>query len=184
MKHLFTLSTFVIIALAFWGLQSYEEKTQAIVSDTFDPHFVDVFMRDFKLTAMDEDGKPSYTLQASQFEHYNDETLSQIKQPEIRLLQNSHRWLITAKTGEIDDDNQRIILHDDVVLVQQETDSPVRIETSKLEIDTEKQIARSEQLVDIQLNELRLKSKGMVLNNITGELELLASVKGNYVPAN
>lgn len=183
MKRLLTLSIFVIIALAFWGLQNFEEKKDEAIRDDADPHFVDLFMRNFTLTAMNENGKPSYTLQASYFEHYNDGSNSLIEKPVIHLLQDNNNWVITAKTGEIDNDNNLIILHDDVVMQQQQADNPVQLETSQLEINTASQIARSDQQVNIIQGELKLESRGMILNNSTGELELLASVKGNYVSA-
>lgn len=182
-KHLFTLSIFIFIALAFWGLQSYEQKKTVTVTDEADPHFVDLFMRDFTLTAMDENGKPSYTLQASYFEHFNDSTHSLIEEPVIHLLQANNRWVISAKTGEIDNDHNLIILHNDVVMQQQEIDFPVHVKTSQLEIDTARQIARSSQIVNIIHQEFNLQSEGMVLNNATGELELLASVRGSYAQA-
>ena len=140
-------------------------------------------MRDFTLTAMNKNGEPSYTLQASYFEHYNDGSNSLIEKPIIHLLQAKNSWIITAKTGELDNDNNLIILHNDVVMQQQRTDFPVQLETSQLEINTTNQIARSDQQVNIIQRELKLESEGMVLNNSTGELELLTSVKGNYVQA-
>lgn len=183
MKHLLTISIISLIALAFWGLQSYEDKNIENITDEASPHFVDVFMRDFTLTAMDDNGKPSYTLQASSFEHYKDSTLSLLEKPVIHLLQANHRWEISALNGEIDDDHRVIILHNDVIMKQQHTDFPIYIKTSHLKIDTEKQIARSDQTVNIFHQKIKLQSKGMQLNNTSGELELLASVKGNYVEA-
>jgi LPS export ABC transporter protein LptC len=182
-KRLFTLSVFALIALAFWGLKSYEEKSDAVVNDIADPHFVDLFMRDFKLTAMGDNGKPSYTLQASYFEHFNDNTNSLIENPVIHILQDNNLWVITAKTGEIDDDNHLIILNNDVVMQQQETDFPVQIKTSQLKINTDSKIAKSDRQVNIIQKEFKLQSKGMILHNTSGELELLASVKGTYVQA-
>jgi len=182
-KRLLTLSIFVIIALAFWGLQNFEEKKDDAIHDDADPHFVDLFMCDFTLTAMNENGQPGYTLQASYFEHYNDGSNSLIEKPVIHLLQANNSWIITAKTGELDNDNNLIILHDDVVMQQQQTDFPVQVKTSQLEINTTSQIARSDQQVNITQREFKFESRGMILNNSTGELELLASVKGNYVPA-
>ncbi len=182
MKRLLTLFIFVIIALAFWGLQDFEENKDEAVNDDADPHFVDLFIRDFTLTAMNENGEPDYTLQASYFEHFNDGSNSQIEKPVIHLLQANSNWIITAKTGELDNDNNLIILHDDVVMLQQQTEFPVQIETSQLKINTSNQIARSDQPVNIIQRELKLKAKGMILNNSTGKLELLASVKGNYAP--
>lgn len=182
MKRLLTLSIFVIIALAFWGLQNFDGDKDKAVNDHDNPRFVDLFIRDFTLTAMNENGKPGYTLQASYFEHFNDGSNPQIEKPVLHLLQANSNWIITAKTGEIDNDNHLIILHDDVVMQQQQTEFPVQVETSQLKINTRNQIARSDQAVNIIQRELKLKAKGLILNNSTGELELLASVKGKYAP--
>jgi LPS export ABC transporter protein LptC len=182
-KRLLTLSIIVFIALAFWGLQNFDEQKDNTASNEVDSHFVDLFMHDFTLTAMNENGNPGYTLQASYFEHYNDGSNSLIEKPVIHLLQDSNSWVITAKSGEIDKDNNLIILHDDVLMQQQQTDTPVQIETSQLKINTTSQIARSDQPVNIVQGKLKLKSKGLILNNSTGVFELLASVKGNYVQA-
>lgn len=183
MKHLLTLSIISLIALAFWGLQDYENKKTENITNEADPHFVDIFMRDFTLTAMDENGNPGYTLQANYFEHYKDSTRSLLDKPVIHLLQANNRWIIRANNGEIDDDHKLIILHDDVTMQQQQTEFPIHVETNHLEIDTENQIARSDQTVNIIHQKLRLQSKGMLLNNTSGELELLASVKGTYANA-
>lgn len=183
MKRLLTLSIFAIIALVFWGLQMFEEEKQDAVKDEVEPHFVDLFMRNFTLTAMNENGKPGYRLQASYFEHYNDGSNSLVEEPVIHLLEENNSWIITAKTGELDNDNNVIVLHDNVVMQQQQTDIPVHVKTSQLEINTNSKVARTDQRVNITQGELKLESRGMILNNSTGEFELLASVKGNYVQA-
>lgn len=183
MKHLLKLSIFALIAVAFWGLQSYEKKIDISITDEANPHFVDLFIHDFTLTSMDENGKPGYTLRANYFEHYNDSDRSLLDQPIIHILQANNRWVISAKTGEIDDDHKLITLHNDVIMQQQETDDPIVVETSQLEINTDEQIASSDQIVNIFHKKLKLQSKGMILDNSSGSLELLASVKGNYVQA-
>jgi LPS export ABC transporter protein LptC len=182
-KRRVTFVIIIVIALIIWGLQSYKEEQEIVASDKTNPHFVDVFMRNFTLTATDEKGAPDYTLQASYFEHFNDETNSLITEPVVHFLQDNNRWIITAKNGELDNDNHLIILHDNVVVLQQDTDAPIQITTSQLEINTEQKIATSNKKVNITHNELKLQSNGMILNNNTGELELLAKVKGHYVQA-
>jgi LPS export ABC transporter protein LptC len=158
-------------------------ESAAASENEVDSHFVDLFMRNFTLTAMNEDGKPGYTLQASYFEHYNDGSPSRLEKPVIQLLQDKNNWVITARSGQFDKDNNLIILHDDVVMQQQQVDVPVQAETSQLEINTSSQVARTDHQVNITQGKLELESRGMILNNSTGEFELLASVRGNYVQA-
>ena len=181
MKRLFSLSIIIIAALIFWGSQTWEKKTAIKNLETSDPHYIDVFINDFTITAMSEDGKPDYILKAKRLEHYNDNDFAIISEPVIKLKQNDQLWSISALTGEIDDSHQRIILRDKVIVQQQGKTESIRLETEQLEIRPHEQIAKSSQRVRIIQREFNLQSKGMILNSATGEIELLGSVEGNYV---
>jgi LPS export ABC transporter protein LptC len=188
-KNLFTLSAITLsaiafIALAFWGMQSYKKKQDVTASDTVKSHFVDLFMRDFTLTAMNEKGVPGHTLQASYFEHYNDNTNAHLEKPVIHLLQTENNWVISAETGEINDKQNQIILRENVIMTQLETEFPIQITTSQMEIDTSRQIAKTDQPVHIAQKGLKLQSKGMILNNLSGRFELLADITSTYVQSN
>ncbi|MDH5711825.1 MAG: LPS export ABC transporter periplasmic protein LptC [Gammaproteobacteria bacterium] len=182
MKRLFTLSI-IIAALIFWGSQVWEKQKIISTLESSDPHYIDVFINDFTITAMNEAGEPSYTLRARRMEHYNDNQYARLDQPFIEFRQKDQHWLISARNGEIDDDSQLITLRDDVVLQQQGKENPIRLETQHLEIDTRAQLAKSTETVSIIQKEFNLKSEGMILDNATGQLELLREVEGNYVPS-
>lgn len=184
MKHIFTLSLVTVIALAFWGMQAYEKTRDAKVDEEIEPHFIDLYMNAFSLTAMDAEGVPGYTLQASRLEHYNDTSSSFIANPVIHLLKTDKLWVIRAQSGEINEQQNRIVLRNNVVMTQQDIDNPIQLNTSLLEIDTTRQIARTDQTVTIVQQAFKLQSNGMILDNTTGKLELLASVEGSYVPSN
>ena len=181
MKRLFSL--IIIAALIFWGSQTWENKKAITHLQSDDPHYIDVFIQDFTLTSMNEDGEPAYTLKARRLEHYNDNNYAIINEPVIQLKQGDHHWEVSANIGEIDDDNQVIILRDNVVLQQLGKPQPIRLKTNQLEIDTHQQIAKSMQTVSIIQQEFNLQSEGMILNNATGQLELLNNVTGRYVQA-
>ena len=181
MKRLFFFS--IIAALVFWASQSWENKKAITHLQSSDPHYIDVFIQDFTLTAMTAEGKPAYVLKAKRFEHYNDSDYATIMEPIIELKQGEQHWLINAKSGEINDDRQSIILRGSVVLQQQGETQPIRLETEQLEIDNHQQIVKSMQTVSIIQQEFNLQSEGMILNNATGQLELLNRVTGRYVQA-
>lgn len=179
MKRLLYLS--IIAALIFLGSQTWENKKAITNLESSDPHYIDIFIRDFTITTMNDNGEPAYILKAKRLEHYNDSDYAVIDEPDIQLIQGDHRWVISANAGEIDDANQRITLRGQVVLLQQDKQLPIRLETEQLEINTRQQIAISTQTVSITQQGFNLQSKGMILNNATGQLELLDSVKGSYV---
>ena len=179
MKTQFTLVTLIIIALiGIWSVLEDPEEASVAVKDT---HFVDAYAKNFTMFSMNEHGQPYYTMTADLMEHFNDTGESEITQPVFNINRDDKEWVISAKRGKIDNDNTWVTLKQDVVMLQQNTNNPLQLKTSKMRFNTKSQIARSDKQVDITQGELSLKSNGMIFNNITGNLELLAGVNGIYV---
>ena len=179
MKKQFTLLTLAIIAfIGIWGVMHAPEEGVVVERD---PHYVDAYIRDFTMLTMDESGKPYYMLTAELMEHFNDTGESEVTAPVFDIARESDAWLISAKRGTIDDDNTWVTLNDDVVMLQKNSRAPLRLETSSMRFNTRTQIASSDRQVDITQGELVLRSNGMVFNNTSGILELLAGVNGTYV---
>ena len=179
MKKQFTLLTLIIIALI--GIWSVLEAPDEVPLVTKDPHFVDAYARDFTMLSMDKDGQPYYTLTADLMEHFNDSGEAEITQPVFNIDKNDNAWVISARRGKIDDNNIWVTLNEDVVMLQTNSDNPLQLKTSKMRFNTKTQIAHSDKRVDITQGALSLKSNGMVFDNKTGDLELLAGVNGIYV---
>jgi len=178
-KKQFTLLTLIIIALiGIWSVLEAPDEAPVV---TKDPHFVDAYAKDFTMTSMNKDGQPYYTLTAHLMEHFNDSGESEITQPVFNINRDDNAWVISSKRGKIDDDNIWVTLNEDVVMLQKNSDNPLQLKTSKMRFNTKTQIANSDERVDITQGELSLKSSGMIFNNITSDLELLAGVNGTYV---
>lgn len=179
MNKQFTLLTLVIIAMiGVWAVLKAPEEAPVVARD---PHYVDAYVKDFTMQSMDESGRPYYTLTAELMEHFNDTGESEITAPVFNIDRNKDTWIISAKHGTIDDDNIWVTLKDDVVMLQRNSDNPLKLTTSKMRYNTRTQIANSDKRVDITQGKLSLRSNGMVYNNQTGNLELLAGVNGIYV---
>ena len=179
MKKQFTLLTLIIIALiGIWGVIEAPDEAPVV---TQDPHFVDAYAKDFTMLSMNKEGLPYYTMTAELMEHYNDTGESEFTEPVFNISRDEDAWVISARRGKIDDDNIWVTLNDDVVMLQKNTDNPLQLKTSKMRFNTKTQIAHSDKQVDITQGALSLKSNGMVFNNISGNLELLAGVNGIYV---
>lgn len=179
MKTQFTLLTLIIIALiGIWSV--LEAPDEAPVTAT-DPHFVDAYAKDFTMLSMNKQGQPYYTMTAQLMEHFNDSGESEITQPVFNINREDKAWVISAKRGRIDDDNTWVTLNDNVVMLQKNSDNPLQLKTSKMRFNTKTQIANTDKRVNITQGTLSLKSNGMIFNNITGNLELLAGVNGIYV---
>lgn len=179
MKKQFTLLTLIIIAvIGIWSVLEDPDEATAVAKN---PHFVDAYAKNFTMTSINKDGQPNYTLTADLMEHFNDSGESEITQPVFNIDRDDNAWVISAKRGTIDDDNIWVTLNEDVVMLQKNSDNPLQLNTSQMRFNTKTQIARSNKRVDITQGELSLKSNGMIFNNLTSDLELLAGVNGIYV---
>jgi len=179
MKNQFTLITLAIISSI--GIVSVLESPDEAPLVETDPHFVDAYVKDFTMVSMNENGQPDYTLTADLMEHFNDTGESEISEPVFNFNRDDNAWVISARSGIIDDDNIWVTLNKDVVMLQKDTATPLKLKTSKLRFNTKTQVANSDRPVDITQGSLSLKSNGLKFNNITGRLELLAGVNGTYV---
>jgi LPS export ABC transporter protein LptC len=178
-KKQFTLATLVVIAfIGIWGVIQAPDEAPVVVREA---HFVDMYVKDFTMVSMNEDGQPYYTLKAVLMEHYNDTGESDVTEPVFNINRNDSAWMISARRGTIDDENTWVTLNENVVMLQQNTDTPLELKTSKMRFNTKTQVANSNRQVDIKQGTLSLKSNGMIFNNLTGQLELLAGVNGTYV---
>ncbi len=182
LKSLVTLLSLALIALLIWWYQLVEDRTADLLSPD-NEHFIDAFMRDFKLTAMNTAGKPGYTLRAHEFNHFNDSDIADLAQPVLHLLHTDADWRLSAEQGEINDEQNQITLLNKVVMQQTTGDDKttgLRLLTERLNIDTRRQLASTEQIARIEYKNLRLNSRGMQLDNLNGQLKLLAEVTGVY----
>jgi LPS export ABC transporter protein LptC len=65
---------------------------------------------------------------------------------------------------------------------QKNIEPAITIHTQNLLINTNTQISETQSPVEITQGKSRIKSNGMIFNNVTSELELLSSVNGYYLP--
>jgi LPS export ABC transporter protein LptC len=187
LKSLFTLLTLALIALLIWWFQLVDDRPAQLLTGE-DQHFVDVYMRDLTLTAMNADGKPGYTLRAREFNHYNDRDIATLQQPVLYLEKDKSNWELSSLEGEINDAQNQIVLHNQVVMQQiaktetgeKAAQAGVRLRTERLDIDTTRQLATTDLLTQIDYRHLSLSARGVRLDNLNGQLELLAEVRGVY----
>ena len=182
MNKQFTLITMAIIAMiGIWAVIHAPDEAEIVEPE---PHFVDAYVKDFTLVAMDENGLPYYTLTADLMEHFNDTGEAEITQPIFSIDQDAKAWVISARNGVIDDNNEWVTLNDDVVMLQKDSPTPLELTTSQLRYNTRTQVANTDKEVNITQGSLKVRSRGLSFDNSTGILELLKDVNGTYVIKN
>lgn len=182
MRHVrtrFTVVTFTaVVLLGLWSIFDTGKKEQTRIKP--DPHFVDAFIRDFTMTQMDATGKPVYVLRASYLEHYNDTDESVISEPQFNISDVESNWEISANKGTIDSKGTWLVLDENVVMQQTDTPGPIRMETSRLRVNTVTLTAVTNRQVNIRRDRQQLTSRGMKYNSRDGILEFRSRVRGTY----
>ena len=181
MKRPVSLVIFLLLAIfAWWSI------TENIEDQQFQPvqskRYVEIFMNEFEITAMDNQGEPSYRLNGAQLQRHNDTDETEVQQAVFNLLQGDGQWTIHADNAIINDKKNTILLKNNVVMQQQNIEAGITIRTQTLLIHTKTQIAQTQSLVNITQGASLLKSNGMIFNNLSNELELLSQVSGHYLP--
>jgi len=183
MKRYISFSLFLIISIiAWWSITEYSgDNYQAKKASS--SRYVEVFMNEFELTAMDDAGNPDYTLNGSHLQRFNDSDETEIKKPIIQLLRQSGQWKVSADNAVINNKEETIQLDTNVVMQQQNIEPAITFRTQSLLLDTKTQIAQTTQAVEIIQGISSIKSHGMIFNNMTHELELSSNVNGYYQPS-
>jgi len=182
MKRLIGLLVFFAVAVIAWWSTSSNFGEKNLFQPTQSKHYVEIFMNDFEMTAMNESGSPAYKISGSHLKRYNDSDETRIEQPVFHLLDAEKKWLVSADFALVNDKKNTVLLENNVVMQQQNIEPPVIIRTQTMLIHTKTQIAQTQAQVNITQGKSQLTSTGMIYNNITSELELISSVSGFYLP--
>lgn len=137
-------------------------------------------MNNFTMKAMDTTGTLALQLTANSLKQYDDRQLAILDKPVIQMIDDDTQWQIQSGQGHIDQHKKMIDLSQQVVITQIDSNQQhlIEIRTDTLNIDVEKQLARSDDAVQMTTHNSTLHANGMVLDKLSGKLQLLANVRG------
>lgn len=181
MKRFVSIGLFLVMALAVWWSITRDYSQQRL-RPAKDRHYIELFMNQFEITTMDDSGKPAYRLHGEHLQRYNDTNVTEVRQPVFYLLEEGKQWKVSADAALVNNRKHTIRLKNNVLMQQQNTEPALVIRTQKLLINTRQQLARTNDIVDIEHGKSYLQARGMVFNNISSKLQLKSQVKGYYLP--
>ena len=172
--------SFALFVMIWWSITDLTDDTR-IELETSKP-YAEIYMNDFEITAMNEDGSPGYILSGKYLQKINESDDIEIEQPVFMMRQQENHWKVIADSAIVNDKKETILLTDNIIMQQQNVDPAVTIRTSDLLINTKTQVAQTRARVDISNGISQIESDGMIYNNISSDLELSSNVSGYYVP--
>jgi lipopolysaccharide export system protein LptC len=144
----------------------------------------DYFLRDFRNTVYDVDGKPSRVLAAKEMRHYPRDNSTQLDAPHLILYDaEGGRWEVTARSGRLSGDGELLVLEGGV-----EIDGPpkggrpgVQIEVPDLLVYPDRNIAETGSEIRIRSGSSWMVAEGMrAWFGETARIKLLSKVRGRY----
>jgi len=167
--------------LTIWLLIE-DDDTSTQLSPSYGTRSSDYSMDDFTLTTMNEMGIPSQTLSGKTMSHYPDNDSTEIEFPIAHFFHpQKNTWLITANHGITFNDGDDILLTGNVIITQQEN-TDVELRTEKLNLDTSKETANTDQPVIIKTASSITHAVGMDAALAEGLVNLHTHVRGRYDP--
>jgi len=165
MKGSLSLIIFLLLAITVWWsiTENYEEEQ---LHQAKSKSYVEIFMNEFEITTMNENGLPNYILNGSHLQRYNDSDETEVQQPGFNLLQESGQWKISADNAIINDKNDTIQLNDNVIMQQQNIEPAITIRTHSLLINTTTQITETKTLVNITKHQSLLKAQAIIFTTL------------------
>lgn len=182
MKRIVSIGIFLVLAIiVLWNITT-DYNTGDQLRQVKSKQYVEVFMNQFEMTAMDKNGMPEYILNGEYLQRKNNSDDTEIRQPILHFLRRNSEWKVSAEKAILNNRKETLQLINNVVMQQQNIEHAVVIHTPNLLINARTKIARTQAQVDITRGNSRLNSTGMIYNNITNELELSSNVNGYYLP--
>ena len=157
---------------AVWNQQ--RPPPQARVADNR-PDYV---LHDFELTALDGEGKESFTLRAPRLERRPDDATMTLATP-LFLIPNAEgqHWEIRSKQGWVSADQEEIRLSGEVKANSPaSTVRPVTMNTETLRVYPRRNLAVSDDLVSIKQPNFLISGTGLVTDLSTKNLRLNSKV--------
>ncbi len=181
MRTYFTLAIFIVFAVgSYWLLQNTNKE---ITEDKKSAErFPDYFMENFSITSMNIQGQPESILKAKKMLHYADDDSAELDQPSLRFNRGKSQVTLTADRAKFFKQKNILYLYDNVIIHRQASasQSELFIYTNDLKINTETNIAETEQAATIKMPQTEINSVGLIFDNIRGTLTLPSKVKGVY----
>jgi lipopolysaccharide export system protein LptC len=171
-----------LAAAAWWWPRDQDNDDRSPVADS---QQADYTMSDFRLSAMNVDGRLGHTLAAQNLYHYAEPAQSTLTQPRMEFFEGDRpAWKISAERGVVLEEQREVVLSGEVE-VRYAGETPARsfeIHTNELHVWPDDRRARSDEAVRIVQQSGVVNAIGMSAELDRRQIQLESRVRGYYEP--
>lgn len=163
-----------------WAVWTHRSPSTQSAAGSARPDYV---LHDFELTALNGEGKESFTLRAPILERRpNDETMS-LTTPVFQVPDSTGKyWDIRSKLGWVSGDQKEIRLTGDVKANSPADDlRPITMNTDRLNVFPGQSLANTDAVVTIVQPGSILRGRGFAVSTTTKRYVFRSEVKSSYV---
>jgi len=175
------------LALFTYYLAQVSDRTQTRRPATvLAPDEPDYFVERMALLTMNEQGQPSFRMEARQLQHFPEDDRTEFEEPVMVSLDPSRpRVTVTANRGELRSGTEEARLSGDVIVTRAATPNapPMKAQTEFAIVLPNEDIVRTDHPVTVIQGGNLLTGVGMELNNRTRQLRVDSRVRAVIQPA-
>ena len=170
----------LLTAISFWIQRKQDNEFQEPIAG-LDPK-LNYVLRDFELQFFDEDGQPSFNMQAPVLRNDPKLQVGTIERPVIKLNQPGVVWNLTADEATVTADKEHVQLSGKVYVLRHEprTGALVEFDTSNVQVEMTPKTAVTDEAVHISDAYRQLAATGLQLDMKTDTFTLKQQVKATY----
>lgn len=163
-SYLLAIIALIAVASAVGWFYDRRAPVTAITSSLEVPDNVDYYLSQVKLRSMNRRGTLHYQLLSPYLEHYIREDISHIEQPEIQFNGMQSGWSIQSKTGTLQHKDERFELQQQVVMLQNNSDDPLKMNTELMILKPRSNLVEIPKFVTVVSSRIDLKAANALLD--------------------
>lgn len=177
--------TIAVLALAllgvgtWWWLDRHRDDRPATIAE----RHPDSYFRALDIVRHDAQGRPEIRVQADYAEHFEDQAWIDLENLVATGLVAGPDWRLEADFGRLSDDGTELEAWGDVLLTRLRGgtgESPMRLATERLTVNTQTETATTDQAVTITQGAGVMSGRGLWASLADDRLRLEADVEARY----
>ncbi|MCA9916225.1 MAG: LPS export ABC transporter periplasmic protein LptC [Anaerolineae bacterium] len=180
------LTLWIVLLLVVMGIWLQRQEEQPFIQPQEEAEQVmDYSLTDFEITSMNSDGQVKHRLAGTRMPHYAENDYAELTQPYMEIYRATGNVMtVDSKLAKVYQGGDSVFLEGDVNMLNQPLDgqNKTEVRTRDLWYYADREFAETGAPVTITNNNGMTAGVGMKVYTKDNVVELLANVRGKYVP--